>query len=466
MIKRKLINPEAFENAIKEVKAGRLGYIGSENFEIPFAETTPIDGYEIPDNFPYCCDFHKKIFAYANEQFDSFPNCCDAHKKLLHVDWFNKNNYKAVPLKTIHTLSHTEHHISTQIDKEDWYNDITNYVEYCIRSFGQFPAGYGCTLGLELYTRNIKNWIEGSKNIDEEKKLSLIEYISGYDKIDPKVELPNINILIDTYKKWLKVFPFGISYFNDLKQHFEKQIPIFDGVPEYNPYLGTSKAKTITPLKLISILTDRTKQLLRSIVTSQLVNDGIITDIHKHTIELLNESHRVRQSSLLVNFTNGEMQYVRVLKKWLSNEKDYFKEFTKIKDGLSPSSNDNEGTETKREKLKSALNKFGFYDLPMVNVIPKENKEKLLTLILDNKLPYKIAMINYVGFISHLEREHFHNAKYKMNKEISKLFNSDREGRTIKGHISSLLPNTTEDKKRYTAYRYKETVKKDYSKLK
>ncbi len=40
------------------------------------------------------------------------------------------------------------------------------------------------------------------------------------------------------------------------------------------------------------------------------------------------------------------------------------------------------------------------------------------------------------------------------------------EGRAVKGNISSLFPNTNENKERYTAHLQKETVIKDYQELK
>jgi len=74
-------------------------------------------------------------------------------------------------------------------------------------------------------------------------------------------------------------------------------------------------------------------------------------------------------------------------------------------------------------------------------------------------------MFDFLQFIQHLEKKHF-DAKYKLNKEVSKWFNSDVEGRAVKGNISSLLRNTEENKDRYTAHKHKESVIKDYEQLK
>lgn len=121
--------------------------------------------------------------------------------------------------------------------------------------------------------------------------------------------------------------------------------------------------------------------------------------------------------------------------------------------------------ETKSDKLKAELGKYGFFELAAVKLLSEPNKQNLIELISSNDLPYSIAMFEYLGFLKHLEKEHF-QTKYKLNEEVSKWFNSDNEGRAVKGNISSLLKNTTENKARYTAYKHKETVKENYQKLK
>lgn len=120
---------------------------------------------------------------------------------------------------------------------------------------------------------------------------------------------------------------------------------------------------------------------------------------------------------------------------------------------------------TKTDSFKTLLVKYGFNNLPMVKQLTDENKTKLVELICSNKLPYGIAMFDFLGFLEHLEKEHF-NIKYKLNMEISKWYNSDIEGRAVKANISTLYKSSTEDKTRYTAHLHKEIVKKDYEKLK
>ena len=122
-------------------------------------------------------------------------------------------------------------------------------------------------------------------------------------------------------------------------------------------------------------------------------------------------------------------------------------------------------TETRTEKIRADFGKHGFFELQKVKHLSESNKEKIIELISSNELPYRIAMFDFLGFITYLEREHF-KTKYKLVKEISMWFDSDKEGRAVKGNISSLLKNTTENKDRYTAYKHKEKVQADYENLK
>lgn len=120
---------------------------------------------------------------------------------------------------------------------------------------------------------------------------------------------------------------------------------------------------------------------------------------------------------------------------------------------------------TKADILKEQLSQYGFFELEKVKTLSEQSKVSIIEKIAESGLPYAIAMFDYLQFIPYLEKKHF-DRKYKLNREVSKWFDSDKEGRAVKGNISSLLKNTTENKDRYTAYKHKENVIKDYELLK
>lgn len=130
----------------------------------------------------------------------------------------------------------------------------------------------------------------------------------------------------------------------------------------------------------------------------------------------------------------------------------------KRKDNLPP-----QQAETKTDKLKGELGKYGFFELPMVKQLSEPNKQSLIELISTNKLPYGIAMFDFLKFLEYLESEHF-NSKYKLFNEVSKWF--DVDSRAVKGNISVLCGGSLENRLRYTADQKKQIVKRDYEKLK
>lgn len=118
-------------------------------------------------------------------------------------------------------------------------------------------------------------------------------------------------------------------------------------------------------------------------------------------------------------------------------------------------------TETKTDKLKTELGKYGFFELPKVKQLSEPNKQSLVELISTNPMSYGIAMFDELGFCEHLDNEQ--GVKYKANKILSRLYNPDaKDGTSAKHYRSSLVKPSP----RYKAGAYKETVKTDYQKLK
>lgn len=469
MGKINLVNPQAFIDELAKVNRGEklFGELSNEDFGFAFSEVKPTEGYVIATNnetgeqFPYCCPFHTNLFEKSKKWFEEFPNCCEPHKKLLTVSWFKKETYKDVPMKIVSQFSYTTFHIQKQIETPGWYKDITDYIYYNITSFGQLPQGYGNAVGLHIYFVDLKDWIQKS-TIVKDKKQKLIEYLETWE--NPATDLTNgtdLNLICNTYRDWLKIFPFELSYFTHLKQYFENHFPVLISKPELNIYSGLAGAKLHTKSSLIEVLINLTNSLLIQINGLKLHEKGLITDANKIKLELVINSRKLKLKQGYKNSSpNEEQRYRKMLKEWFNDEKRFIDEITPLLKVVPP-----QPTETKAGKLKIELDKYGFFDIPSVKTLSDGNKEKLFELISSKDLPYCIAMFEFLGFLKHLEQEHF-QSKYAMNKGISKWFNSDTQGRTVKGNISSLLEYTNENKQRYTAHLHKETVQKDYQNLK
>ena len=183
----KIINLQSFINATNKCNNGQFGELNSNDFEIEYEDIQPLKGYEKPVNektgeiFPNCCEWHKSIYKLALEWFNSFPNCCTNHKKLIGEKWYNKLNYNEVANKIVNQLAYTEHCIDENINKQDWYSAIIDYIQWNYSSFGQLPNGYGSPVGLDKYLGVLKQYLENTTNdIPKEKRQKLIEFIDNY----------------------------------------------------------------------------------------------------------------------------------------------------------------------------------------------------------------------------------------------------------------------------------------------
>ena len=147
-----------------------------------------------------------------------------------------------------------------------------------------------------------------------------------------------------------------------------------------------------------------------------------------------------------------------------------FIKFGECKHNKPPQQIDNETVQEKiitkisfTSILTEKLNENKFFELEKVNKLNETSKEKLIEFISTNEVPYQIAMFDFLGFITYINKEYC-NTKQELNKILAEILNSTE--RTIKGNISVLNDFSKENKERYTSYNYKETVIIDYQKLK
>ena len=170
------------------------------------------------------------------------------------------------------------------------------------------------------------------------------------------------------------------------------------------------------------------------------------------------EAKEIEAKSIFINTTENNPNWLNEDVLWLL--KEYIYKLSEYWNTQSPPP-----TKTKGDILNEYLNNFGFFNLDKVQCLSEQSRILLTDKISNNGLPYAIAMFDYLQFISFLLKDHF-KSKYELNIEISKWFNRDKDGRAVKGNISSLLKTTTENKSRYTAHKHKEIVIIDYEQLK
>ena len=294
-------------------------------FRIDPRNAGAIKGYEQPKNFPFCCGRHKKIFVLITQWFDEFPYCCDNHKKMADDYNIKKKDYNGLPYKIISCLSYTEYFIEQRYKNKDWYNDITNYIDYIIESFGQPVIGTG------HYYNFLINYISHQNNpLSETQKIKLLKYLepnTNKNSVDDAV------ILLKIYSKWLELFPFELSYFSKLKKYFSSNLPLINEKPIYNPYTNKSKAKFTSKENLLNVLAEHTKYLLTKVSGVKLRKAGILetkNQIVDKEIEILNESSELELKELNISKNDDSRRYSKIINKWFENQEKYFKNLYKL----------------------------------------------------------------------------------------------------------------------------------------
>lgn len=276
------------------------------------------------------------LFEGSGEK-KGFPNCCDPHANLLEIKDFDRSSFITAPKMTALKIVFTHQHIRNNQDSLTFTKDISDYIVYTVESFGQMPHRCGEPLFLSEYFHYIKVLIQEDSGILEDNKEKLLTLINNIkNPSQSKNSKTDLNILIDTYQKWLKIFPFEISFFNPMESHFRKTLPFWNGETTVNQFTGAVKAKTHTKSSLIEGLQILTKNLLASVNVPDLRKEGALTDIQANKLEFAEASLNTKTSEITGQFHKGELKYVKALKSWLKIHKNYFEEITPLLQALPP----------------------------------------------------------------------------------------------------------------------------------
>lgn len=433
-------------------------------YELPF-EIPPTTGEHDFNKCDQCQETLSTLTIWFRELYQgklhkaTFPDCCEHHQKLKDHKKFKKSDFDIVPEMVVRKIVYSNQHILNNHASENWLKNITDYLDLIVESFGQFPNGFGGQLFLAEYFNAVIDVLQKRPEIPAEKKQTIIDYIKAYSEPRAESEESDLAILIGTYKTWLNEFPFQLnSYFGDLKKSYEKRILILNGKPQVNQFTGIAVSKLHTKSSLVSSLVQLTKDLLSKINAGEFIEKGMITDLNRHRFQLESEALRIATDELTKEFTNGELEYVELLKKWLELHKTYFREISGLINRDTPPVQ-----ATKSELLKKNLGEYGFFVLAKVKELPSPSQQNLLESIATSDLPYIIAMFDFLGFLKHLEDEHF-KTKNELHKQVAKLIGST--DRAVKGNVNVLNEISQENRKKYTAHLHKETVKTDYQNLK
>lgn len=343
-------------------------------FELPF-EIEPTTGEH---NYTTCEGCQKNLAALTkrltvkfegNQQKQGFPFCCSYHSKLKNVKEFDRALFVNVPELVAKKIIYTNQHITNNHSSENWYKLITDYIDWTVESFGQMPQDCGEPLFLTDFFFFVTDSLKRNEEMKAETKARLLEFLNKYQTPNESTKT-DLNVLLSTYQSWFKIFPFELnSYFGNLKQHFEKQLPILNGKAEINIYSGTAKFKMHTKGSLIESLIHLTNNLLTQINGVTLYEKGLLTDANKIKLELVINRRKLKLKQGYKNSSpNEEQRYRKILKEWFKDEKIFIDEITPLLKALPP-----QQAETK-EPSKNAIALF----CSLINeagIIKKEENE-------------------------------------------------------------------------------------------
>lgn len=155
-----------------------------------------------------------------------------------------------------------------------------------------------------------------------------------------------------------------------------------------------------------------------------------------------------------------------VLELELKRHRRYIPEYLALVDSeIQKCTSNNESFQTdskdvKIERLRSHFQPQGFFQLPLIAALKSAAyKDALLKLIYENELPYQLAMLRFIGFLTHLQEvQHF--SKERVYHFLAEVFQVNH--RAIKGNILVLDSYSNENKTRYTSYKHIQSVESDY----
>ncbi|MCB9033226.1 MAG: hypothetical protein H6553_05270 [Chitinophagales bacterium] len=407
-----------------------------------------------------CQSNHEKIKLDALKFYDKFPNCCEKHKLLYKMHGFDRKLYEDTSTLVADKVIFTKNHYMNCLPTDDWYNEITDYFTFVVHSFGSIPVECGSVPYANHFFHYIKQIINNLK-VDKkliERKKRILHFINNYGKVDKDRPKVSLNVLVQTYEKWYKIFPFELSFFKHLKQDFSK-IPIGIGKPHYNKYLEATSIKPFTKNELIDFLLNLTNQILTNINTKTLYEQGKLTEPNKIKLELILQSRELKIKKGYINKPiDDEQQYRKILKSWFNDEKQFISELIPLLNDLPPQNDKNteapKETETENDVLESTIEDYLFdFKERMLETDYTLLVSSLKTYFTTGQFPTKCSIIKIKGKV---------NIK-KFGWALNQLYRSEKNGTLpyeyllfAKNNISIFksVSFNNKDYKKTTLYKY------------
>lgn len=281
-------------------------------FQHPF-KSFPLEGFDEENAFRNSEPFLKSISDMASNWFDKFPDCCDTHREVEQLGNFKKKDFEYIPSQILNNVKYFAHALETFIGEENGMNEIKDYLDYLVESFGR-PY-----IGGHIFERVVKHFIENgtidNKDFTDDQRLEILEYLEPA-KPPKDLEERDLDLLYSTFQKWLEAMP-NIGRFKELKNKLTGKIPlnIFLVEPKFNKYLGLSSFRTRSKSELLEFLVKMTNDIL-NLSRIEIKKENYDKD---KLILAAEERLRVKQEKLLqAGHVDLEINYFELVENWLS----------------------------------------------------------------------------------------------------------------------------------------------------
>ncbi|WNM18534.1 hypothetical protein [Flavobacterium capsici] len=338
------INKKFYIDKLEEIDVCGHTFFSFEGgaFQLPY-DVNPAAGEHTYSTCEGCKKQRQNIIDEI-KRVNVFPLCCEEHKTLPSFADFNIENYKELEGSIADKIIYTAQFVINNIDNDDWFEDFQNYFEYVIESFGSFPNGYGSPYQINNFYGFLPDMIDGKRDLLSSPKISKEEINKRIDSIlehihnafipagqkRPKEDNKDFNLLLSTYSRWYKTFPFNLSYFQPLQKKYSKTIPIVNGEVRYNKYTGLSAASLHSKESLTQFLVELTKAIITNVNALKLYEKGMLNDTQKIQLELVLRNRELELTALNSGKEIDSKGYIKILKSWFTSEKKFIKEITPL----------------------------------------------------------------------------------------------------------------------------------------
>lgn len=281
-------------------------------FKHPF-QSYALKGYDSQNAFRDSEPFLNSISSMASNWFEKFPDCCDTHREVAKLGNFDKTKFEFIPSQILNNVKYFGHSLETFLGEENGMEEIKDYLDYLIESFGR-P-----NIGGHLFEKIVKHFIENgtvdNKEFNDDQRLELLTHL---EPINPPSDLNerDLDSLYTAFQKWLDAMP-NVGEFKELKESLKGKIPmnIFLIEPKHNKYLGLSFFKTRSRDELLKFLLEMTNDIL-NLSKVEIKKENYDKD---KLIIAAEERLRIKQDKLFESGNSDlEISYLNLVENWLS----------------------------------------------------------------------------------------------------------------------------------------------------